>query len=266
MTVRPAMLGSAPKRARHSASLSRTVPGCAGAIVVRGEGASEGGLHAEHGQQAGGDAGAFEARGIAGLGEIGGEIPPGFDALEGVGEALPIAVVGGRRIHARIAAGGIVFPDFDEAGGIGVGERAEQDVIGEGEGGGGGADAEGGDGDGGERECGRAAEAARGPGEVAAQDVPVGGEGAGAGIGDGVEPERENGERVGGLRAAQREEGAEIRGVLGAEAGGIEMEEGAIEAHQAFPGAKPRARAMRTSWAMRRDSASATARPNGVMR
>ena len=73
-------------------------------------------------------------------------------------------------------------------------------------------------------------------------------------------------ERVGGLRAAQGEEGAEVGAVLGAERGGIEMEEGAIEPHQALPGAKPRARAMRTSCAMRRDSASATARPNGVMR
>ena len=72
--------------------------------------------------------------------------------------------------------------------------------------------------------------------------------------------------RVGRLSAAQGEEGAEILGVLGAEGRGIEMEEGAVEAHQALPGAKPRARAMRTSWAMRRDSASATARPNGVMR
>ena len=92
------------------------------------------------------------------------------------------------------------------------------------------------------------------------------GSGAGAGIGDGFEPEREHGEGIGRLSATQGEEGAEILGVLGAEAGGIEVEEGAIEAHQAFPGAKPRARAMRTSWAMRRDSASATARPKGVMR
>ena len=103
------------------------------------------------GSKSGGDAGAFEARGIAGLGKIGGEIPPGFDALEGVGQALPIAVIGGRGIHAGVAAGGVVFPDFDEAGGIGVGQRAEQDVVGEREGGGSGADAERGDGDGGER-------------------------------------------------------------------------------------------------------------------
>ena len=183
-----------------------------------------------------------------------------------MGEALPIAVVGRCGIHAGVAAGGIVFPDFDEAGGIGVGERAEEDVIGEREGGGGRADAEGGNGDGGESECGRAAEAAGGPGEVAAQDVPMGSDGAGAGIGDGVEPEEEDGERVGGLLEAECKKRAEIGGVLGAEAGGVEMEEGSVEAHQAFPGANPRARAMRTSCDMRRDSASATARPNGVMR
>ena len=112
----------------------------------------------------------------------------------------------------------------------------------------------------------RAAEAARGPDEIAAQDVPVRGDGAGEGIGDGFEPEREYGEGIGRLSATQGEEGAEILGVLGAEAGGIEVEEGAIETHQALPGVKPRARAMRTSWAMRRDSASATMRPNGVMR
>ena len=139
-------------------------------------------------------------------------------------------------------------------------------MIGEGECGGGGADAEGGDQDGGEGEGGRAAQGTRGPHDVAAKNVPVGGRGAGAGIGDGLEPERENGQRVGGLRAAEGEEGAEVGAILGAERGGIEMEEGAIEAHQALPGAKPRARAMRTSWAMRRDSASATARPKGVMR
>ena len=102
--MRPATLGSAPKRRTPQCVAEQDGSGGAGAIVIRGEGASERGLYAEHGQQAGGDAGAFEPRGIARLGEIGGEIPPGFDALEGVGEALPIAVVGGRGIHAGIAA------------------------------------------------------------------------------------------------------------------------------------------------------------------
>ena len=209
--------------------------GGAGPIVLRGEGAAKGGLHAQHGQKAGGDAGAFQPRGIAGLGEIGGEIPPCLDAFEGVGEALPIAEIGGRRIHARVAARGIVFPDLDQAVGIRVGQRAQQDVIGQREGGGGGADAEGGHGDGGESEGGRPAQAARGPDQIAAQDVPVGGEGAGAGVGDGVEPECEYGEGIGCLRAPQREKGAEFGGVLGAEAGGIEVEQRAVEAHQALP-------------------------------
>ena len=86
------------------------------------------------------------------------------------------------------------------------------------------------------------------------------------GVGDRLEPECDYGEGVGRLSATQGEESAEILGVLGAEAGGIQVEEGAVEAHQALPGVKPRERAMRTSWAMRRDSASATMRPNGVMR
>ena len=97
-------------------------------------------------------------------------------------------------------------------------------MIGEGERGGGGADTEGSDQDGGEGEGGRAAEGARGPSDVLAKDVPVRGRGAGAGIGDGLEPERENGRRVGGLGAAEGEEGAEFGAILGAERGGIEME------------------------------------------
>ena len=121
--------------------------------------------------------------------------------------------------------------------------------------------------DGGEGEGGRAAEAERAAQARSRRRMSQwAGEGAGAGIGDGFEPEREEGEGVGSLRAAEGEEGAEVLAILGAEAGGIEMEEGAIEAHQALPGAKPRARAMRTSCDMRRDSASATARPKGVMR
>ena len=145
-------------------------------------------MHAQHGEQVRGDARAFEAGRIAVVAEVGGEGPPGCHGFEGARAALPVAEVGGRGFELRIAAGGIVFPDFDEAIGIGVGQGAEQDVVGEGEGGGGGADTERGDGDGGEREAGGAAQAARRPAQVAAQDVQVRGEGAGDHVGDGFEP------------------------------------------------------------------------------
>jgi len=56
----------------------------------------------------------------------------------------------------------------------------------------------------------------------------MGGDGAGTGIGDGVEPEEDDGEGVRGLLETERKEGAEIGSVLGAEAGGVEMEEGAV--------------------------------------
>ncbi len=77
-------------------------------------------------------------------------------------------------------------------------------MVRQGERGGSRADAEGGDGDGREGESRRAAQAAGGPGEVPAQDVPVRGNGAGENIGDRVEPEEQNGERVGRLLETER--------------------------------------------------------------
>ena len=146
------------------------------------------------------------------------EIPPGFDALERVRQAFPIAVVGGRELHARIAARESSSQILTRRSESAIGERAEEDVVGERERGGGRADAEGGDGDGGEREAGRAAQAARGPGEVAAQDVPVRGDGAGDRYRR--SPRARARARANGLDACARrsaKSAQQILGVLGAE-------------------------------------------------
>ena len=81
-----------------------------------------------------------------------------------------------------------------------------------------------------------------------------------------ADPQRQRRERRVRVAQAVCEDGGHLLAVFGAEGGGIEMQEGAVGAHQAFPGAKPLARASFNICARRRASALATARPNGVTR
>jgi len=139
-------------------------------------------------------------------------------------------------------------------------------VVGDRESGGGGADAQGGHRGHGEREPRRAPQGPRGEGEVLAQDVAVRAPRVYGDVHERLPPHRQRLEDARCVTAAPGEDGAHLVAVLGAEGCGIEAQERAIQSHHAFPGAKPLARARRTSWVSRRASARATAVPKGVIR
>ena len=79
------------------------------------------------------------------------------------------------------------------------------------------------------------------------------------------QPEGQTCRRPARVTQAGAEDSGHLFAVFGAKRGGIEMEEGVIDAHYAFPGAKPLARASLSICASRRASAVATLRPNGVI-
>ena len=107
--------------------------------------------------------------------------------------------------------------------------------------------------------------AAHGLAQVLPQDVEVGGERRSARVGDGVEPARADGSR-GGCAPIAREEGADLRAVLGAEAGRIETQQRAGRDASGLPRGEPAGAGQPHELRQPARLASATARPNGVMR
>src|SRR5207249_3267092 len=104
------------------------------------------------------------------------------------------------------------------------------------------------------------------------QDVEVHERGVAQRLAGSSDPEGGHAERPRRLAPASREHGAHLFAVLVAERRRIQMENKVIELHQASalfyarPGAKPFARAIRTSCVNRRASAFATAVPSAVIR
>ena len=95
----------------------------------------------------------------------------------------------------------------------------------------------------------------------------------GGGIHDGLlnnaDPQRQRRERPVRVAQAVTEDGGHLLAVFAAEGRRVEVEQRAVEAHQAchaLPGAKPLARASFSICASRRASALATDRPKGVIR
>ena len=235
-----------------------------GSVVLGTEDTSQLRPHAQQRKHLRGEVGVVHALRLAFATEIDRPEAEGPHRLERPAHALPVAVV--RRGQLRVPIARFGFPEPHQAVRLRERQRAEQHVVGDREGGRGRAHPQRGHHDRGERETGRAAERASCVREVLAQDVEVRARGAHDDVDQGLDPERDRGHDPDGLAPALGMDGGHLAPVLGAERGRIEMEERAVEAHQAFPGAKPLARASRTSSVSRRASARATAVPNGVIR
>ena len=237
---------------------------CVRRIGLGTEDTSERGAHAQDPEYLAGQPPAFHALGLSVAGEVVGLPAEGSHLLEGAAHALPVAVVGRRELRVPVAA--LVLPEPHQPVRLREGQRPEEHVVGDREGGGRGANAQGGHRDRGERESPRAPQGARDEGEVLAQDVAVDAHRVDGDVLERGQPQPERGEEAGRVTAPPGKDGAHLFAVLGTEGSGIEAQEGAIQSHHAFPGAKPLARASRTSWVSRRASARATAAPKVVSR
>ena len=79
-------------------------------------------------------------------------------------------------------------------------------------------------------------------------------------------PQSSDRERSCGVESAPGEDLVHLVAVFGSKRGGIEVQEGPVNAHHSRSGAKPRPRAIRTNSVSRPASALATAVPKEVMR
>ena len=149
--------------------------------------------------------------------------------------------------------------------GVRKGQGADEDMVRDREGGRDGADPEGGKQDGRRRESGRAPQHSKRVARVLAQDVHVRTDRVDEDVAEHAGPQGDASGDARRIAASPGEDRAHLVAVLGTKRRGEGVEQDAVEAHQAFFGAKPLARTSFSSAASRLASARATAVPNGVI-
>ncbi len=227
---------------------------------------AEHGVHAERLEEVRGREDALEPLRLTRPGEVHRRAREGGHARERRSPLLPVPEIARRDLDPRVAALRLVLPDAHQAIGLGKRQRPDQHVVGDREHRGRGADAERRDGQRRRGEGTRAAERAERVAQVVAQQVHVHARGVAKRLRDRDRPEREDGSEPCGIAPLPREDRGHLRAVLVAERAREQMEQEAVDSHQAFPVSRPLARASRTSAVSRDASARAAARPAGVRR